>query len=91
MSEQRLMVNTVQPDEKWMYRVGGLASLMIGIAYLAIIALYAPAGVPPEGGEAKLEYLIGKTGHWWVIVGVSVLTNFLYVPVALSLYFALRA
>ena len=34
-------------------------------------------------------YLAGKTTAWWAIVGVSVLTNFLFVPVALSLYFAL--
>ena len=90
MSEQNLMVNAVQPDEKWMYRVGGITALAIGVAYLAIIALYAAAGVPPEGGEARLDYLIGKTGIWWAIVGISVLTNFLYVPVALALYFALR-
>jgi hypothetical protein len=52
--------------------------------------LYAAAGVPPEGGQAMLDYLAGQTALWWGIVGLSVLTNFLYVPVALALYFALR-
>jgi hypothetical protein len=74
----------------WVYRLGGVASLAIGVAYIAIIALYASVGAPPVGGEAWLTYLAGKTTAWWAIVGVSVLTNFLFVPVALSLYFALR-
>lgn len=90
MSGQNLMVNAVQPDEKWIYQLGGITALAVGVAYLAIIALYVSVGVPPEGGEAWLDYLIGKTGIWWAIVAISVLTNFLYVPVALSFYFALR-
>jgi hypothetical protein len=77
-------------DESWLFRVGGIASLAIGAAYIVIIALYASVGVPPEGGEARLNYLVGKTTIWWAIVGASILTNFLYVPVALSLYVALR-
>jgi hypothetical protein len=77
------------PDESWSFRVGGLAAIAIGVAYTVIIALYASVGVPPVGGEARLDYLVGKTTAWWAIVGISVLTNFLYVPVALSLYRAL--
>jgi len=90
MRAQNRMVNTVDPDGKWSYRVGGVAALAIGVAYIVIIALYATVGVPPTGGEAKLEYLVGKTTAWWGIVGISVLTNFLYVPVALALYKALK-
>ena len=77
------------PDDKWSFRIGGLAALAIGVAYLVIIVLYASVGVPPQGGQARLDYLVGKTSAWWAIVGLSVLTNLLYVPVALSLYFAL--
>jgi hypothetical protein len=91
MSAQNMMGNAVNPDGKWTYRVGSLASLTIGLAYIVIIALYASAGVPPEGGEARLDYLVGKTTIWWAIVGISVLTNFLYVPLSFSLYFALRS
>lgn len=91
MSTQNMTVETVDPDGKWIYRIGGMASLAIGVVYIVIIALYASVGVPPVGGEARLEYLIGKTAEWWAIVGLSVLTNFLYVPVALSLYFALKS
>ena len=91
MSTKNMRVETVNQDEKWIYRIGGMASLAIGIIYIAIIVLYASVGAPPVGGEARLEYLIGKTAAWWAIVGLSVLTNFLYVPVALSLYFALKS
>jgi hypothetical protein len=91
MSIQSMFVETVNPNGKWIYRVGGTASLVIGVVYLVIIALYASVGVPPVGGEARLEYLIGKSAAWWAIVGLSVLTNFLYVPVALALYFALKS
>jgi hypothetical protein len=60
------------------------------VIYLAIIGVYAIVGAPPTGGEAMLAYLAGKTAWWWAIVGLSVLTNFLYIPVALALYFALK-
>ncbi len=76
--------------ERGLYRWGGYAALTIGVAYIVIIGLYAAAGAPPVGGEAWLEYLAGKAAVWWGIVGVSVLTNFLFVPVAFALYFALR-
>ncbi len=78
------------PESRRIYRLGGFAALAIAIAYLFIIALYATAGLPPTGGAAWLSYLADKTSVWWGIIGISVLTNFLFVPVALALYFALR-
>jgi hypothetical protein len=90
MNSATTTATAVHPNETWWFRVGGLAALAIGIAYIVIIALYASVGVPPAGSEARLDYLVGKTTAWWTIVGLSVLTNFLYVPVALSLYLALR-
>ena len=91
MDSGNMIANDVDRDESWLFRVGGIASFAIGVAYIVIIALYASVGVPPEGGEPRLKYLVGKTAVWWAIVGASVVTNFMYVPVALSLYFALRA
>jgi len=73
-----------------MYRVGGISALLLGIAYIITIPLYAYAGAPPSGGEARLQYLAGKTAVWWAILGLSVLTDLLFVPVALSLYLALN-
>src|SRR6266487_6697567 len=90
MSVQKMMVNAVDPEGKWLYRVGGISALTLGIAYIAIIALYVPIGAPPSGAEARLIYLAGNTTVWRAILDLSVLTDFLFVPVALSLYLALK-
>ena len=47
-------------------------------------------GAPPTGGEIWLKYLQGKTTVWWTILWLCVLTDFLYIPVALALYVALE-
>ena len=90
MSAQKMMVHAVDPEGKWLYRVGGISALVIGITYLITILLYAHVGAPPSGGEAWLKYLALKTTPWWAILGLSVLTDLLFVPVALSLYLALK-
>jgi hypothetical protein len=85
-----MRLHAVHSDDKWLHRAGVAAALAIAVAYIVIILLYARVGAPPVGGEAWLQYLVGKTTEWWAIVVISVLTNFLYVPVALSLYAALK-
>jgi hypothetical protein len=90
MSQQNMMVNAVDPHGKWLYRVGGISALVFGIGYIIIIALFVPIGAPPSGAEAWLTYLAGNTTVWWAILSLSVLTDFLLVPVALSLYLALK-
>jgi hypothetical protein len=90
MSAQKMMVNAVDSDWKWLYRAGGISALALGIGYIIIIALYVPMGAPPSGGEARLAYIAGNVTAWWAILGLSVLTDFLFVPVALSLYLALK-
>jgi len=91
MSVEKMTVNAIDPDGKWLYRVGGISALVIGIAYITIFPLFAHVGgAPPSGGEVWLKYLEGKTSVWWAILGLSVLTDFLFVPVALSLYVALE-
>jgi hypothetical protein len=85
------LVNAAHPDEKWLYRVGGLSALTLGTAYIIIIPLFARVGAPPRGeGEVWLQYLQGKTTVWWTILSLCVLTDFLYIPVSLALYFALE-
>ncbi len=90
MSAQKMMVHAVDPDGKWLYRVGGISALILAIAYIITIPLYVYVGAPPSGGEARLKYLALNTTVWWAILGLSVLTDFLFVPVALSLYLALK-
>jgi len=91
MSVENMTVNAVDPDGKWLYRVGGISALVIGIGYIIIFPLFALVGNPPSGGgEVWLKYLEVKTTVWWAILGLSVFTDFLFVPVALSLYVALE-
>jgi hypothetical protein len=90
MSVQNRTVNAVGPDGKWLYRVGGISALAIGLGYIIIIPLYLMAGYPPSGGEAKLAYLAENTTAWWAIIGLSILTDLLYIPFALALYLALK-
>ena len=90
MNTQKKMVNPVDPDGKWLYRVGGMAGLVFGIAYIVIIALYVPLGAKPSGAEAWLSHMAGNQMTWWAILGLSVLTDFLLVPVAMALYLVLK-
>jgi hypothetical protein len=90
MSVEEMINNLVDPDGRLLYRAGGVSALVLGIAYLVIIGLYLPIGVPPSGAEAQLAYAAGNTRTWWAILGLSVLTDFLFAPVALALYLALK-
>ncbi len=90
MSAQKMMVNTVNPDGKGLYRVGGISALILGIGYLITIPLFASVGAASGGAEARLIYLAKNTTGWWAIFGLMVLTDLLFVPVALSLYLALK-
>jgi hypothetical protein len=78
------------PDQRQLYRAGGIAALLLAAGYLAILPLYAHVGPPPSGADAWFKYLSGKTATWWWILGLSVFTDFLFVPVALALYRALK-
>ena len=90
MSDEKMLVAAPPPDVKAMYRVGGISAMVLGLAYVVTIPLFAYAGAPPTGGEAWLKYGADRTNVWWVILGLSVLTDFLYVPVGLALYVALQ-
>lgn len=91
MTERMVEQTTIDVDQKQWYRVGGIAALVLGVAYIVIILLYAHVGAPPTGGgEVWFQYLPGKTRVWWAIVGLSVLTDFLFVPLAFALYLALK-
>ena len=85
-----MRVDAVGPDGKWLYRVGGVAAIVFGIAYIVIIALYVPTGARPGGAEAWLAHIARHTTVWGAILGLSVLTDFLLIPIALSLYRALQ-
>jgi hypothetical protein len=76
-------------DRRWAYRVGGLSALAIGIGYIVVIPLFVAVGPPPRSGEDWLTYVAGKSTGWWAILGLSVLTDILFIPLALALFLAL--
>jgi hypothetical protein len=80
----------VEPNAKWVYRTGGVSALALGGAYLLVTGLYIPMGAPPGGAEARLSYTAANLTAWRAILWLSVLTDFLFVPVALALYLALK-
>ncbi len=88
-----LTMTRVDPDPRPLYRMGSASALGLGAGYIAIFLLYAHVGAPPSqnDGELWLKYFDGKATSWWCILGVSVLTDFLFVPLALALYVALKA
>ncbi len=47
MAAHATPVNAVDPDSRWLYRVGGISALVLGAAYIVIIPLYAHVGAPP--------------------------------------------
>jgi hypothetical protein len=88
--DEETVGHPVGPDQKRLYRVGGISAILLAIGYVVIVPLYAQVGAPPSGGDAWFKYLNGKTSLWWWIVVLSVMTDFLFVPVAWALYLALK-
>jgi hypothetical protein len=84
------MSNAVDRSGRSLYRTGGISALALGVAYIVIIALYVRIGAPPKGTEPRLVFLAQNTTVWWVILGLSVLTDFLFLPVAVALYVILK-
>ena len=77
-------------DAPGLYQIGGLSAIALGVGYVVIVALYVSVGAPPNDGEAWLRYLSDKTAVWWAILGLSVLTDFLFLPVTFALFGALK-
>lgn len=77
---------------QWIYRVGGLSAIALGIGYLLtfpVVIVYA-GGFPPPGAEAALVFFAEHAADWWAVTALMVSTDLLYVPVFLALYQALK-
>jgi hypothetical protein len=90
MIMEKLMVNSVNSNMKGLYRLGGVSAIVLGTSYIIITVLYVLSGALPSGGEEWLKHLAKYTLEWRAILGFSVLTDFLFIPVAWSLYIALK-
>jgi len=92
MNAKNMMVNTIDQDGKWIYRVGGISALVLGIGYLLtfpVVIVYA-GGFPPPGVEEKLVFFAEHAAEWWATTALMVFTDLLYVPIFLALYQALK-
>lgn len=88
-----MAVHAADDNGRGELRLAGLAGLLVGLCYPIIIALYVMAGpdMPSGGsGQAWLDYMSGHTTAWWTIIGLSVLTDILWLPFAWGLYRTLR-
>jgi hypothetical protein len=85
------MMATIEtdPDRRTLYRAAGVSAVVLALVYVLITGLYVTAGTPPTGVEGRLTYLAANETAWWAIVWLSVITDLLYVPVALALYLVL--
>ena len=83
---------TVDPAGKWIYRVGGISAMVLGIGYLLtiIVTITYAGGFPPPGIEARLAFFTEHAAGWWVVSALMILTDLLYLPVFLALYQALK-
>jgi hypothetical protein len=91
MSAQNMMGNAVDPDGKWLYRVGGISAFVLVLGYLLTFPVYAWVGDAPSSGvEAQLVYFAEHATGWWAILGLMIFTDLLYVPVFLAVYRALK-
>jgi hypothetical protein len=85
------MATAVDPDGKWLYRLGGISAFVLVIGYLLTFPVYAWVGdAPPNGVEAQLIYFAEHATGWWAILGLMVFTDLLLVPIFLALYRALK-
>ena len=90
MTTEKLVVSQDGPQIKTLYRIGGTSGILIGVLYVVITLLYVLGGLLPDDSEEKLKYLAAHTLQWWGILWLSVLTDFLFILVAWSLYVALK-
>lgn len=81
----------IDPQSGWMYRVAGIAAVVVAVGYLVAIPLYALVGDQPATGvEAQLGYFADHASGWWSILALMVVTDLLYVPVYLGFYVSLK-
>lgn len=81
---------SIDPDGKWIYRIGGIAAFILVIGYFLTFPAYALLGFYPTGDEERLVYFAQHATGWWVIAGLMVFTDLLIVPTFLALYQVLK-
>lgn len=83
--------NGTDLSAKWLYRVGGIAAIVLVLGYFLTFPIYFWVGDQPASGiEAQLAYFADHAPGWWAIVFLMVFTDLLLVPIFFGIYFALK-
>jgi hypothetical protein len=91
MSAQGRTDGGVDAQGSWMYRLAGVAGVVIAAGYLIAIPVYALVGDQPAADiEVQLAYFADHAAGWWSIVVLMVVTDLLYVPVYFGFYASLK-
>lgn len=77
--------NASSPSPRLLSRAGSLSAVALATGYVAIMALYVAIGAPPTATATFLDHLARHSGAWWAIVGLSVFTDLLLLPVVAAL------
>ena len=78
-------LNAANPNAM-LFRVGGISAILLFVSYVSIIVVYVVIGAGPAGVEESLNYLAAHTMAWWIILGLSVFTDILFIPISFALY-----
>jgi hypothetical protein len=91
VNAQNVSANSVDPEGKLLYRVGGIAAIVLVVGYFLTFPLYGWVGNPPANGvEAQLAYFGEHAAGWWAIAFLMVVTDLLLVPIFFGIYMALK-
>lgn len=91
MNTQDSNTSGVDPEGKWLYRVGGIAAFVLVAGYFLTFPIYFWVGNPPPNGvAAQLAYFAERSAGWWAIVFLMVFTDLLLVPIFFGIYMALK-
>lgn len=91
MNAQNVKANSVDPEGKWLYRVGGIAAIVLVVGYFITFPIYFSVGeLPASGVEAQLAYFAEHAAGWWAIAILMVFTDLLLVPIFFGIYMALK-
>ena len=91
MNAQNVIANSADPEDKWFYRVSGIAAFVLVVGYFLTFPIYFWVGDQPASGvEAQLAYFAEHAGGWWAIVFLMVFTDLLILPIFFGIYMALK-
>jgi hypothetical protein len=91
MNAQNVVANSDNPEDKWFFRVSGIAAFVLVLGYFLTFPIYFWVGDQPASGvETQLAYFAEHAGGWWAIVFLMVFTDLLLVPIFCGIYLALK-